>query len=128
MLESENLRYLGTLSFRCPLIHYNLVVRLLNDRYGIQIRGGCSCAGTYGHVLFHITKPESRAITDHIDSGDVSWKPGWVRISLNPTMTNQKAVFVARAMRETVAMGNDWGSAYAFDPHSSAFVPRFTAE
>ncbi|MEW6550327.1 MAG: aminotransferase class V-fold PLP-dependent enzyme [Spirochaetota bacterium] len=127
LLESANMRRLGILSFHCPNVHYNLVVRLLNDRYGIQTRGGCSCAGTYGHVLFHITKPESRTITDLIDAGDLSRKPGWVRISLHPTMTNEEVAFVAKALRESVEMGREWASAYDFDLHSGEYIPRFPA-
>ncbi len=31
-------------------LHHNFVVALLNDLFGIQSRGGCSCAGPYGHT------------------------------------------------------------------------------
>ena len=30
-------------------LHHELVVAMLNDLFGIQARGGCSCAGPYGH-------------------------------------------------------------------------------
>ena len=45
---------LGAISFYVDGIHYNLIVKLLNDRFGVQVRGGCSCAGTYGHYLLHV--------------------------------------------------------------------------
>ena len=35
-------------------LHHNFVVALLNDLFGIQARGGCSCAGPYGHRLLGI--------------------------------------------------------------------------
>lgn len=35
-------------------LHHNYVVALLNDLFGIQSRGGCSCAGPYGHRLLDI--------------------------------------------------------------------------
>ncbi|HZD71486.1 MAG TPA: aminotransferase class V-fold PLP-dependent enzyme, partial [Actinomycetes bacterium] len=35
-------------------LHHNLVVAILNDLFGIQSRGGCSCAGPYGHRLLGI--------------------------------------------------------------------------
>ncbi|HLP17061.1 MAG TPA: aminotransferase class V-fold PLP-dependent enzyme, partial [Bacteroidota bacterium] len=73
---------LPVFSFYIRQLHYNMVVRLLNDRYGIQARGGCSCAGTYGHYLLHVDKEHSQRITNKIDHGDLSAKPGWVRISL----------------------------------------------
>jgi selenocysteine lyase/cysteine desulfurase len=67
---------LGVLSFYVEGVHYNLIVKLLNDRYGIQVRGGCSCAGTYGHYLLHVDQDYSRKITRQIDQGDLSNKPG----------------------------------------------------
>lgn len=46
---------LGAISFYIENIHYNLIVKLLSDRYGIQVRGGCACAGTYGHYLLNVS-------------------------------------------------------------------------
>ena len=54
---------LAMLSFWVEGLHYNLVVRLLNDRFGVQARGGCSCAGTYGHYLLHVDPMRSKSIT-----------------------------------------------------------------
>ncbi|MDX1429358.1 MAG: aminotransferase class V-fold PLP-dependent enzyme, partial [Rhodothermales bacterium] len=58
---------IGVVSFYIEDVHYNLVVQLLNDRFGIQVRGGCSCAGTYGHYLLHVDWHRSHRITDKID-------------------------------------------------------------
>ena len=74
-------------------MHYNLAVQLLNDKFGIQVRGGCSCAGTYGHILLNVEKEQSCLITDKINSGDLTTKPGWVRMSIHPTMTNNEGSF-----------------------------------
>ena len=81
---------LGVVSFYLEHVHYNLVVRLLSDMYGIQVRGGCACAGTYGHFLLEVSHDKSRSITQKIDRGDLSEKPGWVRLSLHPTMTDEE--------------------------------------
>ncbi len=67
---------LGAFSFYVDDIHYNLIVKLLNDRFGVQVRGGCSCAGTYGHYLLHVEHDKSKFITDKINQGDFSEKPG----------------------------------------------------
>jgi selenocysteine lyase/cysteine desulfurase len=93
---------LGIISFYVEGIHFNLMVKLLNDRYGIQMRGGCSCAGTYGHFLLHIDPSRSKKITDMIDHHDLSQKPGWVRFSLHPTMTNSELEFIMDAIEEIV--------------------------
>jgi selenocysteine lyase/cysteine desulfurase len=88
---AENVRErLGVISFFIEGIHHNLITRLLNDLYGIQVRGGCSCAGTYGHFLLNVDYDLSHQITQHIDQGDLSMKPGWVRLSIHPTMTDEE--------------------------------------
>ena len=79
ILAQDQEERLGIISFYIEDIHYNLMVKLLNDRFGIQMRGGCSCAGTYGHFLLHVDPTRSKRITDKIDQGDLSEKPGWVR-------------------------------------------------
>jgi len=93
---------LGIISFYAEDIHFNLMVKLLNDRYGIQMRGGCSCAGTYGHYLLHIDPSRSKGITDMIDQHDLSQKPGWIRFSIHPTMTNKELEFIMNAIEEIV--------------------------
>ena len=57
---------LNIYSFYIDDLHFNLAVQLLNDRYGIQTRGGCSCAGTYGHYLLDVDFDFSHTITDNI--------------------------------------------------------------
>ncbi|MFN7117196.1 MAG: aminotransferase class V-fold PLP-dependent enzyme, partial [Saprospiraceae bacterium] len=86
ILASHLRKRLGVISFYIEGLHYNLGVKLLNDRFGIQTRGGCSCAGTYGHYLLEVTPGFSKLITDQINHGDLSNKPGWIRMSVHPTM------------------------------------------
>lgn len=124
LLEGGNTERLGILSFYAPGEHHNLIVRLLNDRYGVQTRGGCSCAGTYGHILFNIGKTTSRHITDLIDSGDLTEKPGWVRLSIHPTMTDTEAHYAARAVVETIQHYRDWGADYEFHKDTGDFVRK----
>jgi selenocysteine lyase/cysteine desulfurase len=124
LLEGDHRERLGILSFYAPGEHHNLIVRLLNDRYGIQTRGGCSCAGTYGHVLFNIDLSTSREITDMIDSGDLSEKPGWVRVSVHPTMTDAEARYVGASVAEVIRNYREWGRDYEFDRESGEFLAR----
>ena len=64
-------------------LHHNFVVALLNDLFGIQSRGGCSCAGPYGHRLLGIDIERSREFEREINRGCEGIKPGWVRVSFN---------------------------------------------
>jgi selenocysteine lyase/cysteine desulfurase len=112
---------LGVISFYVEGIHYNLIVKLLNDRFGIQARGGCSCAGTYGHFLLHIDQQTSKKITDQIDAGDLSAKPGWVRISIHPTTTEDEIFFITTAIREVVKNIDKWEKDYRYSVTTNEF-------
>lgn len=111
-------------SFYIEHLHYNLVVRLLNDRFGVQVRGGCSCAGTYGHYLLHVDPNRSRAITEKIDQGDLSEKPGWVRLSVHPTTTDAEVEYVLDAVDAIARHGERWAGDYGYCPRTNEFRHR----
>jgi selenocysteine lyase/cysteine desulfurase len=115
---------LGVISFYIEHLHFNLVVRLLNDKFGIQTRGGCSCAGTYGHYLLNINQETSKSITDQIDLGGLSEKPGWVRLSIHPIMTNEEIDYLIKALREVTEKGQSWSEDYAYDLKRNEFFHR----
>jgi len=108
-------------SFYHPEIHFNLIVRLLNDRFGIQVRGGCACAGTYGHYLLEVSYEKSREITQLINSGDLSKKPGWVRWSLHPTTTNEEIVYFTDSLRAVIQNIDAWKKDYIYNPRKNEF-------
>jgi len=112
---------LAIVSFYVEDLHYNLLVRLLNDRFGVQVRGGCSCAGTYGHYLLHVDPNRSQRITGKIDRGDLSEKPGWVRLSLHPTTTAEEVDALAEAVRSCVENAQAWGADYQYSPTTNEF-------
>lgn len=119
---ADNLRdRLGVISFYIEGIHYNLLVRLLNDLYGFQVRGGCACAGTYGHLLLEVSYEKSREITDKISHGDLSEKPGWVRWSLHPTTTDEEVNQMIEALRTIVEQFGDLKNQYVYDIHRNEF-------
>jgi selenocysteine lyase/cysteine desulfurase len=112
---------LGAFSFYIDDIHYNLIVKLLNDRFGIQVRGGCSCAGTYGHYLLHVGQDRSKYITDKIDLGDFSEKPGWVRMSIHPTTTNDELYFMIDAIRDIKKNISAYEKDYSYSSSKNEF-------
>jgi selenocysteine lyase/cysteine desulfurase len=112
---------IGVISFYIEGIHYNLIVQLLNDRFGVQVRGGCSCAGTYGHYLLHVDWDKSHSITDRIDAGDLSAKPGWVRLSLHPTMTDEEMEYAIDGIRQIAENIDEWSRDYRYDNHTNEF-------
>src|SRR5664280_117235 len=112
---------LGVFSFFVDNIHHNLFTILLNDYFGIQVRGGCSCAGTYGHFFLNVDIKMSKEITDRIDAGDLSMKPGWIRLSLHPTMTDDELLFIVHAIKETAEKADQWKKDYCYDKHTNEF-------
>jgi selenocysteine lyase/cysteine desulfurase len=121
ILADNTRERLGIISFYFENIHYNLVVKILNDRYGIQVRGGCACAGTYGHFLLNVDYEHSKNITTKINTGDLSEKPGWVRLSLHPTMTDNELLFIMNALFETQKNHTTWSKDYIYNHKKNEF-------
>ncbi len=128
ILAAEVEHRLGIFSFYVEDIHYNLIVRILNDRFGIQVRGGCSCAGTYGHYLLHVDPTRSDGITKKISEGDLSEKPGWVRMSVHPTMTNDELRFILEAIKQTVENAGEWINDYTYSSKTNEFYHKSVNE
>lgn len=119
---ADNVKHrLGIVSFYIDDLHFNLLVKLLNDRFGVQVRGGCACAGTYGHFLLDVSYEKSKKITTLINHGDLSKKPGWVRLSLHPTMKNEELYYIIEAIKQINAMHHIWIEDYIYDKHTNEF-------
>ncbi|WP_338840258.1 aminotransferase class V-fold PLP-dependent enzyme [Flavobacterium ginsenosidimutans] len=112
---------IGCVSFVIEDIHYNLIVRLLNDRFGIQVRGGWSCASTYAHYLFNIDEKRSKAITNELLQKNQTNKPGWVRLSLHPIMTNEELFYICDAIEKVALNYKKWKKDYEYNPASNEF-------
>lgn len=113
---------LGVFSFYIEDAHYNLIVKLLNDHFGVQTRGGCSCAGTYGHYLLHVDQLTSKAIEQKILEGCLMERPGWIRMSLHPTMTNKEVEFICDAIKSVSKNYKQWGKEYRYDAIKNEFI------
>jgi selenocysteine lyase/cysteine desulfurase len=124
ILAKEHQDRLGVISFYIDDLHYNLGVKLLNDRFGIQTRGGCSCAGTYGHYLLHVDKETSSDLVCLITSGDLIRKPGWIRMSIHPTTTSEEIKFVCDSIKELAKNHKEWENDYVYNGKSNEFVHK----
>lgn len=122
VLQDNMKKRLGIISFIVKDAHYNLIVRLLNDRFGIQTRGGCSCAGTYGHALLKVDAARSHKIWSAIQAGDLSSKPGWIRVSFHPIMTDEELEFIMDAIESTACHFREWMTDYDYDRTSNAYT------
>ncbi|XP_024179584.1 uncharacterized protein LOC112185557 [Rosa chinensis] len=93
----------------------SFVTALLNDLFGIQARGGCDCAGPYGHVLLGIDKTSSLAYRCAIQKGYVGLKPGWTRVSFPYYISNDEFDFILAALEFIAAYGQRFLSLYDFN-------------
>lgn len=115
ILAGEHKHRLAVVSFNVENLHHDLAVKILNDRFGIQTRGGCSCAGTYGHYLLQIDQMKSSEIIEKVSCGLTELKPGWVRISFHPTTSNEEIVKVCDALNELANNAEDWKKEYVYE-------------
>jgi selenocysteine lyase/cysteine desulfurase len=122
ILADNARKRLGIMSFYLDGIHFNLAVKLLSDRFGVQVRGGCACAGTYGHYLLDVSYEKSKLITELINQGDLSLKPGWIRLSLHPTMTDAELDFTIDSIRKIQKNRQSWRDDYQYNKHTNEFI------
>jgi selenocysteine lyase/cysteine desulfurase len=124
ILAAQHQDRLGVISFYIDELHFNLGVKILNDKFGIQTRGGCSCAGTYGHFLLHVDQETSSQLIDEITLGDLIRKPGWIRMSIHPTTTNEEIQLVCEGIKALAENHQDWAKDYIYDKNTNEFIHK----
>jgi hypothetical protein len=119
ILGSHSLERLSIVSFVVRhagrYLHHNLVVAILNDLFGIQSRGGCSCAGPYGHRLLGIDLETSHEFEREISRGCEGIKPGWVRVNFNYFISEAVFEFILDAVDLVASDGWRLLPEYHFD-------------
>ena len=105
-------------------VHHNFVVALLNDLFGIQSRGGCSCAGPYGHRLLGIDIVRSHEFEREISRGCEGIKPGWVRVNFNYFISDAVFEFILAAVDLVASEGWRLLPEYEFDPLTGLWSHR----
>jgi selenocysteine lyase/cysteine desulfurase len=125
-LEAERLSILSFVVHRPggTFLHHNFVVAVLNDLFGIQARGGCSCAGPYGHQLLGIDSERSMAIERQTTQGCDGIKPGWVRVNFNYFISDTVFEYLLEAVRLVARHGWRLLGDYDFDVASGRWTHK----
>lgn len=126
ILAPEHKYRLSIFSFTIEGLNYDLVTHILSDRFGIQARGGCSCAGTYGHYLMDIDTKESERIRNMSQLGCSLERPGWVRVSFHPVQTDKEVLQVCHAIRKIAQKGHGWAKGYK--KTKDGYIPKNPAD
>jgi hypothetical protein len=105
-------------------LHHNFVVALLHDLFGIQSRGGCSCAGPYGHRLLGIDLDRSHRFEQEIVAGCEGIKPGWVRVSFNYFISEATFSYIVDAVDLVATRGWLLLPEYRFNPATGLWRHR----
>lgn len=120
ILGGTELPRLSILSFNIQhgeaVLHYGFVVALLNDLFGIQARGGCSCAGPYGHDLLSLSTAQSEAIEAQILDGNMVLRPGWTRLNFNYFIDEACFEYLVSALEMIAREGWKLLSSYQYNP------------
>jgi selenocysteine lyase/cysteine desulfurase len=127
ILGNLETKRLGVLSVIFRNLHHNLAATLLNDLFGIQVRAGCMCAGPYGHLLLHIDEERSAAIRHRLDEGHIGEKPGWVRISLSPTVSEEEFQVLLEAVDHVAREGRRYEGDYELGDATGEWTRRMPA-
>jgi hypothetical protein len=124
-LEAERLSIVSFVVRHGPrYLHHNFVVALLNDLFGIQSRGGCSCAGPYGHRLLGIDIERSHRFEREIARGCEGIKPGWVRVNFNYFISEAVFGYILDAVHLVAEQGWKLLGDYRFDPSTALWRHR----
>ena len=105
-------------------LHHNFVVAVLSDLFGIQSRGGCSCAGPYGHRLLGIDIERSHEFEHEITHGCEGIKPGWTRVSFNYFISETVFQYLVDAVDLIAEHGWKLLPEYRFDAASGLWRHR----
>lgn len=105
-------------------LHQQLVTRMLSDRFGIQARGGCACAGPYVHRLLEIDDPESARLRSAILAGEEMEKPGFTRLNFSVLLCEDKVDYILQSVSQLAEDAANFCEGYAFDPARAIFFPQ----
>ncbi|MCP4447169.1 MAG: aminotransferase class V-fold PLP-dependent enzyme [Myxococcales bacterium] len=105
-------------------LHHNFVVRLLNDLFGLQVRGGCSCAGPYGHRLLGIGVVQSKVFQREVARGCNGIKPGWTRVNFNYFMSEEEFDYVIKVIDFVATHGWKFLPLYQFNGEEDTWEHR----
>lgn len=113
----DNMTRIAIFSFRVPNQHYNFIVTLLNDLFGIQTRGGISCCSMYAQKLLGLSGDRKKEVYKSIvKNKGVPGYYGWCRITFHYAMPKHIVDYILRAIEFVATHAPRYKSQYVYDP------------
>ncbi|MCL2320522.1 MAG: aminotransferase class V-fold PLP-dependent enzyme [Oscillospiraceae bacterium] len=122
IIEKDRIDREAIVSICLAGIHNSLQTKIMNDRFGIQVRGGCMCAHTYAHFIFKLRRNLSERITNFAENGNYSIKPGWTRYSFHPIMTDEDVYYICDSIKQLIKNYTSWKDDYTYMSSTNEFV------
>jgi selenocysteine lyase/cysteine desulfurase len=97
-------------------LHYNFVVALLSDLFGVQTRGGISCSGVGAERLLGMDQhAEKRVVSSIITGRGMPGNYGWCRVTFHYTMSSLTVAYILRAISFVSRYGLLFRRLYRYD-------------
>lgn len=127
--QFDNVKALPIFSFQVlgangALVHQQLFTRMLSDVFGVQVRGGCACAGPYAHALLGLGEQQSEALFSALSQGREIEKPGWVRLNLSYLHSDAQADRIIDSVLKLADEAEYWTAMYDCDPNTARFQAK----
>jgi selenocysteine lyase/cysteine desulfurase len=108
-------------------VHHQLFTRMLSDVHGVQVRGGCACAGPYAHRLLDIDAPSSASLLEKLKAGDETERPGWIRLNLSYLHSDAQVEKIIASVIDLANNWEKWQPSYSVDTKTARFKPMSEA-
>ena len=72
-------------------------------------------------MLLHVDELHSYEILDEIHKGDLSCKPGWIRMSVHPVMTDDEIKTILDAIEQLALNYSAWKAEYIYEPDTNEY-------
>lgn len=96
-------------------LHHNFVCALLNDLFGVQMRGGCQCAGPFSQQLLGLSGTANRELEAALLEKHELLRPGYTRFSIPFWMSEKEVEYVLDAVDFVANHGVEFMPVYRYN-------------
>ncbi len=119
----DNLDRMPIFVFMIPPLHYNLIVVILNDVFGIQTRGGISCCSLLAQDLLKLDDTKQQHIYQQIvNNKGVPANYGWCRFACHYSMPDFLVEYIINSIALIAQFGQLFQKLYKYYPNKNNWL------